>query len=125
MCFVSIWEQTAIISLYNELAGLYKLDRVCLLRGTDWVFTHNAAYLDFLPVKHRAKETSSLPPALLQWAARIFQLADYLDVPPAFMPMTRASVVSTKSHYLPHLVISSFRRGVNNEIFLLLGCYTA
>jgi len=36
MCFVWIWEQTAIISLSNILAGFYNRDGVCLLRGTDW-----------------------------------------------------------------------------------------
>jgi hypothetical protein len=40
MCFVWIWEQTAIISLYNiKLAGFYNWDGVCLLRGTDWIYT--------------------------------------------------------------------------------------
>jgi len=36
MCFVWIWEQTAIISLYsiNWLVGFYNWDGVCLLRGT-------------------------------------------------------------------------------------------
>jgi len=40
MCFVWIWEQTAIISLYsiNWLVGFYNWDGVCLLRGMDGVF---------------------------------------------------------------------------------------
>ena len=44
MCFVWIWEQTAIISLYsiNWLVGFYNRDRVCLLRGTSWVFRRNS-----------------------------------------------------------------------------------
>ena len=43
MCFVWIWEQTTIISLYgiNWLVGVYNWDGVCLLRGTDWVFKFN------------------------------------------------------------------------------------
>jgi hypothetical protein len=44
MCFVWIWEQTAIISLYSIdwLVGFYNWDGVCLLRGTDWVFIYNS-----------------------------------------------------------------------------------
>jgi len=43
MCFVWIWEQTAIISLYSiNLTGFYNRDGVCLLRGTDWVFKCNS-----------------------------------------------------------------------------------
>ena len=40
MCFVWIWEQTAVISLYsiNWLVGFYNWDGVCLLRGTDWTY---------------------------------------------------------------------------------------
>jgi len=39
MCFVWIWEQTAIISLYSiNLFGFYNRGRECLLRGTEWVF---------------------------------------------------------------------------------------
>jgi len=39
MCFVWIWEQTAIISLYsiNWLVGFYNWDGVCLLRGTLYI----------------------------------------------------------------------------------------
>jgi hypothetical protein len=39
MCFVWIWEQTAIISLYsiNWLVGFYNWDGVCLLRGTFYI----------------------------------------------------------------------------------------
>jgi len=40
MCFVWIWEQTAIISL----TGFYNRDGVCLLRGTDWLFTCNSTF---------------------------------------------------------------------------------
>jgi len=37
-CFVWIWEQTAIISLYSiNWLVLYNRDTVCLLRGTDWI----------------------------------------------------------------------------------------
>ena len=40
ICFVRIWEQTAIISLYriNLLVGFYNWYWMCLLRGTFWVF---------------------------------------------------------------------------------------
>jgi len=42
MCFVWIWEQTAIISLHSiNLTGFYNRNGVCLLRGTDWIFTYN------------------------------------------------------------------------------------
>jgi len=37
MCFVWIWEQTAIISLYNINWLVCITDRECLLRGTDWI----------------------------------------------------------------------------------------
>jgi len=42
MCFVWIWEQTAIISLYsiNWLVCIAEME--CLLRGTDWVFIYNS-----------------------------------------------------------------------------------
>ena len=40
MCFVWIWEQTAIISLYsiNWLVCMYNRDGVCLLRGTGCLY---------------------------------------------------------------------------------------
>ena len=46
MCFVWIWEQTAIISLYsiNYVTGLCNRDGVCLLRGTDWVLIYNTGW---------------------------------------------------------------------------------
>ena len=39
MCFLWIWEQTAIISLYSIdwLVGFYNWDGVCLLRGTFYI----------------------------------------------------------------------------------------
>ena len=37
-CFVWIWEQTAIISLYNINWLVFITETECLLRGTDWVF---------------------------------------------------------------------------------------
>jgi len=43
MCFVWIWEQTEIISLYTIKCLVW--DGVCLLRGTDWVFIYNFATL--------------------------------------------------------------------------------
>jgi len=44
MCFVWIWKQTAIISLYNiNWLVFYNRDGVCLLRGTDWVFIYNSS----------------------------------------------------------------------------------
>ena len=36
MCFVWIWEQTAIISLYNINWLVFINEKVCLLRGTGW-----------------------------------------------------------------------------------------
>ena len=40
MCFVWIWEQTAIISLYNINWLVFITDGVCLLCGTDWMFIY-------------------------------------------------------------------------------------
>ena len=44
MCFVWIWEQTAIISPYsiNWLVFITDTHVVCLLRGTDWAFICNS-----------------------------------------------------------------------------------
>ena len=42
MCFVWIWEQTAIISLYSINWLVFITETECLLRGTDWIFDHNA-----------------------------------------------------------------------------------
>jgi hypothetical protein len=38
MCFVWIWEQTAIISLYRIKVLVCITETGCLLRGTDWMF---------------------------------------------------------------------------------------
>ena len=38
MCFVWIWEQTAIICLYSIDLPVFKTEPECLLRGTKWVF---------------------------------------------------------------------------------------
>ena len=40
MCFVWIWEQTAIISLYSINWLVCITETECLLRGTDWVFIY-------------------------------------------------------------------------------------
>jgi hypothetical protein len=45
MCFVWIWEQTAIISLQSTGRLVFVNETVCLLRGTDWVFKCNLGYL--------------------------------------------------------------------------------
>jgi len=45
MCFVWIWEQTAIISLYNINWLVFITDGEYLLRGTDWVFIYNSGYV--------------------------------------------------------------------------------
>ena len=47
MCFVWIWEQTAIISLYNINWLVFITEAECLLRGTDWMFKCNSGNLDF------------------------------------------------------------------------------
>jgi len=44
MCFVWIWEQTAIISLYNINWMGFITETECLLRGTDWVFIYNSTF---------------------------------------------------------------------------------
>ena len=50
VCFVWIWEQTAIIPLYSTdwLVFISKME--CLLRGTDWIFKHNSGY-PYLPTQ--------------------------------------------------------------------------
>jgi len=40
MCFVWIWEQTAIISLYNINWLVCITETECLLCGTDWIFIY-------------------------------------------------------------------------------------
>jgi hypothetical protein len=45
MCFVWIWEQTAIISLYSINWLVFITETKCLLRGTDWVFIYNACFV--------------------------------------------------------------------------------
>ena len=44
MCFVWIWEQTAIISLYNIKWLVFIPQTECLLRGTDWLFIYNSTF---------------------------------------------------------------------------------
>jgi hypothetical protein len=39
VCFVWIWEQTAIISLYSNNWLVFITKTECLLRGTDWVLS--------------------------------------------------------------------------------------
>ena len=38
ICFVWIWEQTAIISLYSINWLFFITEMQCLLRGTDYIF---------------------------------------------------------------------------------------
>ena len=47
--------------IQHLLTGLYNRDRVCLLRGTDWVFIYNSGYVfcvdlrtnsDYFPIQH-------------------------------------------------------------------------
>jgi len=40
VCFVWIWEQTAIISLYSINWLVFIIGTVCLIRGTDWIFNY-------------------------------------------------------------------------------------
>jgi hypothetical protein len=42
LCFVWIWEETAIISLYNINWLVLIADTGCLLRGTSWTFKYNS-----------------------------------------------------------------------------------
>ena len=44
MCFVWIWEQTAIISLHSIDWPVCIRDRMCLLCGTDWIFIYNSTF---------------------------------------------------------------------------------
>jgi len=48
MCFLCIWEQTAIISLYNINWLVCITHWVCLLRGTEWTF--NIHQFHVLPI---------------------------------------------------------------------------
>jgi len=41
MCFVWIWEQSAIISLYSINWLVFIAETECLLRGTDWILKYN------------------------------------------------------------------------------------
>ena len=45
MCFVWIWEQTAIISVYNINWLVCITETQCLLRGTDWTFNIHQFYV--------------------------------------------------------------------------------
>ena len=44
MCFVWIWEQTAIISLFSINWLVCVTETECLLRGTDWIFIDNSSF---------------------------------------------------------------------------------
>jgi hypothetical protein len=44
MCFVWIWEQTAITSLYTINWLVFITQTECLLRGTDWTFNINCTF---------------------------------------------------------------------------------
>ena len=46
MCFVWIWEQTTIISLYNINWLVFITEAQCLLRGTDWIFIYNTVHIN-------------------------------------------------------------------------------
>ena len=52
MCFVWLWEQTAIISLYSIdwLVGFYNWDGECLLRGTFYILrsSHTTVFMCFV-----------------------------------------------------------------------------
>ena len=47
ICFIWIWEQTAIISLYNINWLVCITETECLLRGTDWMVTSKSSQLPF------------------------------------------------------------------------------
>ena len=63
MCFVWIWEQTAIISLYNINWLVFITETECLLRGTDWVF--NTIQVKFRILKPRDRVKGYEPPVCL------------------------------------------------------------
>jgi len=44
VCFAWIWEQTAIISLYNINWLVFITETECLLRGTDWIIIYNSTF---------------------------------------------------------------------------------
>ena len=84
-CFVWIWEQTAIIPLYNINWLVCITDGVCLLRGTDWIFiyTHIIQMNYFMECEictlravhcsqHQvSRQQSAIRSATRQWVQRI------------------------------------------------------
>ena len=48
MCFVWIWEQTAIISIYSINWFVCITETECLLRGTDWVFIYKSGRVKWI-----------------------------------------------------------------------------
>ena len=65
MCFVWIWEQKAIISVYsiNWMVCITETER--LLRGTDWVFTCNSRH--FLLCRVNWASTCNSCTSILMW----------------------------------------------------------
>ena len=55
MCFVWIWEQTVIISLYSINWLVFIAETVFLLRGTDWVFKYRPIFTFRVNAAHREK----------------------------------------------------------------------
>jgi len=94
MCFVWIWEQTAIISLYsiNWLVGFYNWDGVSLLRGTFYILrSAHTLYLCFVWIW---EQTAIISPYSIDWLV--------------FIPETEYVYCAVRSTFCPHSVFMCF-----------------
>jgi len=42
MCFYGFKKNSYYFPIQHQLTGFYNRQKVCLLRGTDWIFKYNA-----------------------------------------------------------------------------------
>jgi hypothetical protein len=70
MCFVWIWEQTAIISLYNTNWLVCVTETECLLRGTDWMFIYILTQYSYSVFSHSISRS-----ILTQYSHAVFSLS--------------------------------------------------
>ena len=90
MCFVWIWEQTAIISLYNINWLVFITDTVLLLRGTDWVFKSTSHYFSH----HHVLYNSCVTAGHIHYIMYIYSVS---NDPPDFCTPNPLSL--TRAHY--------------------------
>ena len=51
MCFcVDLKTNSDYFPIQHQLTGFYNRDVVCLLRGTDWIFKCNSAYMLYMDI---------------------------------------------------------------------------